>query len=486
MAYIDSKPPGEVEIDTNLLEALVKSWLHAFWVISVLLLSNDVQDLDATEFQDLIVTRRKCLCAVFSIRHYLLENLPDLGILVDDNILGIIFPPSPSKWTNDHLFSPIFTSPKALIAKLQNPASKLQVRSPLGPQPLGTQIEGEAEDFLSLLDLAISSISQFPLLKSQVKNDGEERDLLFKREAEQARGLNSKASQMRVRRIEMSLIDVGREKELRDLRRPLRIGIELRLLRTDLVLSLATAGIKEVKKRVAAIRQGQSLGTLSSTSSEQGEDTKKFLKRYREDTRSASPSHQLESDDEEMIDVKPKIPLLPQGHDSQKDPAEIDSEGPKWEEEAEEELLGCLKFAKSILDQGHSIILTEKLDRSDWLVESQPVIVLDSSSGDSLNIPKHGNDSKASLNNDSDSDTDSDDDESTPSSSEEEEGRDSQPCPLRTLFRLHDRYEEQRLAIWLTLGTGREKMNAFMRGEGGRIGQAWDAMGLGLMIDFDR
>lgn len=56
-------------------------------------------------------------------------------------------------------------------------------------------------------------------------------------------------------------------------------------------------------------------------------------------------------------------------------------------------------------------------------------------------------------------------------------------CPLRTLFALHDRYEEQRLAIWLTLPTSkRGKMTAFMRGgKDGEIGRAWDGLGMNVM-----
>jgi hypothetical protein len=54
------------------------------------------------------------------------------------------------------------------------------------------------------------------------------------------------------------------------------------------------------------------------------------------------------------------------------------------------------------------------------------------------------------------------------------------------LFRLYDRFEEQRLAVWLARPADkREKMSVYMRGSGGRAGDAWDALGLVLLMQYD-
>ena len=137
-----------------------------------------------------------------------------------------------------------------------------------------------------------------------------------------------------------------------------------------------------------------------------------------------------------------------------------------WEDIAEDSLVHCLRVAEGLIEAGRGAVLVGKATREDWPGEGMGMGTL--SCRDSDDAP-------------SDSDSTDDDDE------DEDEEAQSHPCPLRTLFRLVDRFEELRLAIWLCLPPAtRGGMGRFMRGERGRVGSAWDELGLRLMAEYDR
>lgn len=223
-----------------------------------------------------------------------------------------------------------------------------------------------------------------------------------------------------------------------DCRRPLRIGVEAWVLRCDLGLSMATRDINAVKKRALASLARQSEDAKMDKESEEDEDVK-----------------YSESDTEE------------------------DGQGHKWELIGEQALIDCLGVARALMEVRRGGVLSDKVERHDWLAQEIPAQEIPASnrlSGSPL-PPK-----RVDRDPDSDNDTSESDEES-----EDDETVDAYPCPLRTLFRLHDRYEEQRLAIWLSLPQDkRSGMGTYMRGEEGKVGEAWDALGLLLLLDYDR
>jgi hypothetical protein len=201
--------------------------------------------------------------------------------------------------------------------------------------------------------------------------------------------------------------------------RPLRLDIEVGLVKCDLALSMGTVGIKWIKRR--AIRD---------------------LK------------HKGEEEEEE-----------------EEEKEEDQEEGAEWEAIAEEALVRCLETAKELMEEKRGAVLSDTIDQDDWVHDY-----------DSAKPVTH----KKAL---PDPDSDEDSEASSTSSSEDdadEDGQETYPCPLRTLFRLHDRYEEQRLAVWLGLPSDtRPGMGTYLRGGAGRVGEAWDGLGVLLLLDYD-
>lgn len=251
-----------------------------------------------------------------------------------------------------------------------------------------------------------------------------------------------------------------------DASRASRVAFEADILRADLSLSMATAHIRSVKRRA-----GVSDGT------------------------------QIEGLDENGVEVCKKE-------------KEVMKEGAiRWEGLAEDALIECMRTARRLVEEGKSGVLSDEVKREDWVDDgAQPaerpspcsVFVEDFEStgrGDSgkkilnkvgegkndQNGETEGEEGARSDGDESEVHSDSESSESDfASSDEEDEDTLSHPCPLRTLFRLYDRFEEQRLAVWLALpAEKREKMSVYMRGSGGRAGDAWDALGLVLLMQYD-
>ncbi|ODN88856.1 hypothetical protein L198_06658 [Cryptococcus wingfieldii CBS 7118] len=228
--------------------------------------------------------------------------------------------------------------------------------------------------------------------------------------------------------------ELQREKE----NKPLRVKLEVMLAGCDLVLSLANKRIGEVKARAA---------------SKIGRD---------------------EEDEED--DVKPVL----EGVEEEAAVA--------WEGIAEKGLIDSLDLALALAEEGRVNVLANDVQAIDWFgqdIEPTPENVpLPPSPTTSSHSQDPGTKAEIDPPSDSSSDSEFDDDDDDPD--EDPSDNSSHKCPLRSLFALHDRYEEQRLAVWLTLDVGRRgKMTAWMRGEGGKVGEKWDAFGVRVIREFD-
>ena len=157
------------------------------------------------------------------------------------------------------------------------------------------------------------------------------------------------------------------------------------------------------------------------------------------------------------------------------------------EAEVEHALVECLSMARSALDENMMGVLTDHLRKGDWVHESEAEgqdyqTTSSAEQGDKVVKVERMEDETAD-------DSDSEDDSyisSAPSS--DQDMVDLYPsCPLSTLFRLCERFEEMRLAVWLVLPVKhRGLMWVFMRGEEGRVGDVWDQLGQRLLMDMDR
>jgi hypothetical protein len=239
-------------------------------------------------------------------------------------------------------------------------------------------------------------------------------------------------------------------------RRPMRVAIEARMLRCDIAMNMANRDIKAIKAR-ALKRQHAKVVEIESDDESEGEKE--------------------EEDRKPEIDVKPTIleTEAVMKVEAQVEDNKPEGEKVKWEDIVAAALMECLESTRKLLQEKRASVLTSFLDREEWLGSEDT----SSMRHKSLSPLVDGND---------ESDDDSDE------SSDSEEEVETYPCPLRSLLRLHDRYEEQRLAVWLSLPVStRGSMGAYMRGldideenNEENVGRKWDEVGLLLLLDHDR
>jgi len=183
-------------------------------------------------------------------------------------------------------------------------------------------------------------------------------------------------------------------------RRPLRLGMEAKVLMVDLALGMASHHIGAAKARAMAILcKAYEAGDLSV---EEG-------------------GKNLEGQQHEAIEIGEEVG------------------GERWEDLAKEALIGCLSTAKDLTEAGREAVLTETVKRVDWLGLDEQQLA---DENDAIRS-KHTQSSFDSSNADSDSQSEVYTEMSSSGGSDENHGH--HPCPLRTLFRMHDRYEELRL-----------------------------------------
>ena len=368
------------------------------------------------------------------------------------HLVGAIFS---ATLEESYLFAPIFHRPRQLTDEIQHHhiqrsggKKALRDTAPSQPDPVRDH-EEEAEHLIDLLDLFERHVEEYETLPGPTPLNNP-----------------TKLSKAKLKTMDDTAT-----------RRPMRIALETRITKCELATALASADIVNMKARARE--------------------------------KSRSPTPELLSDagssvDSEEVDVKRDIKPDIRNRSSKSyepgpsregdDGGETQGGGIVWDERAEEILYECLNHSCRLLEQRHSAVLTNAPQRSDWLgTDSVAQTHKSPVKGDAA----HVSDSDSDLESESDSDADL-------SSSQ------AGATPLRAIFRLQDRYEELRLAVWLSLPPdSRGKMSAYMRGAptqtqmlkihgpdmgdakfkekiNGRIGEAWDKFGLALLKKFDR
>ncbi|WWC58325.1 uncharacterized protein I303_100865 [Kwoniella dejecticola CBS 10117] len=433
------------------IHKLCQAYLAGIYLISSCLWAIDpstdfVQSKEQTDFKAALP---QCILGFFIVYSLDLDP-PDNGL--DKHLLGSIFTPTATQY---NYLSPLLAHPPRLIADLQSQPTRPIAHSKLKPPmhspvvasfPEST-IEHETSYIVSLLNVYLEGIQNIQSLAGPI----------------------------------MAKNKMMREE---DARRPRRIEMEVQIMRCDLLLSMTTKQIDEVKRRA-----------MNKVQEEDAEDEIEEDEGNRDafETRQTNAGVSVLEDSDE-VDIKPRLSgesdlpfdefLLSAQSASKYGKNRHDDSGIKWEDQAEKSLVQCLESAKQLLDKGRGEVLSSQVEALDWLGQSGVISSEDEKrSTRTSRSPTHVDDpDEASTSDDESEDSFSSETESEPEETEEL----LHPCPLRTIFRLQDRYEEQRLAVWLHLPSAkRGKMGWFMRGEDGRVGAIWDAFGLAALMQFD-
>ena len=371
------------------------------------------------------------------------------------HVLAAIFPPS----TDDtHLLTPVFERPRQLTDEIlhhhvQRSGGKKALRDSAGESSSSDPFKEhgpEAESLLGVLSVFSRLVAGLDTLPLAAQTE------------------MPKTSKAKLKTMD----DQAKY-------RPFRIGLEARIAQCELATALASMDVVNIKIRA----RGKSSSPTPEPLSDAGSS--------------------VDSDDE--VDVKPnlrsqasKSPGVTRTGDDSKDDHGENGDEVMWDEKAEDILYDLLEYSRRLIVDHHTSVLTDTPQRADWL-----------GSPPASHVPRTpatktpGSASEADEESESERgfETDSDLD---PSSSQ------AGPTPLRAIFRLQDRYEELRLAVWLSLPPdSRGKMSAYMRGAptptqmlrvkgpnmgaakfkemmNGRIGEAWDRLGMALLKKFDR
>lgn len=446
---------AQVTMTAGELEELCEGYLRGLHLVSQV----SGQSLSEKDTEGIREVAKQCLVGLGLLSTRLSEP-----ITLHRSIIASLFPHSPGDQTR--FLTPIFQRPKALTDKLQyhhvQRSDTKSASSAPAVEPV-RELEAEAVYQLHLLDGYIEMVAKFETLPAAADDQHKttKAGIKARDEAERAR--------------------------------PLRITLEARLAKCELATALASADIALIKRRAIALHKEESEEAASVASTRSEKDGK-------EEEEDGNDDHESDEEAAERIEQKPVI-TEPEAATPEHSHTTADTrEAERWDDRAQTALLDCLEYAASLIRERHSKVLIEIVDRSDWLDETDAEI-----SGE--RSKKHAEDSETNSEDES-----SDDDSDTDSDSQDDQQASGPHCPapLRAIFRLQDRYEELRLAVWLALPVDfRGKMSAFMRGvptsaelaamrEGGmgeaevlarsrgRIGEAWDHLGLLLLKHYDR
>ena len=302
-------------------------------------------------------------------------------------LLASIFPASTDS-PHGHIV-PVFERARTILTFLQatlRPLAHSKVVSRLSPVPAVTITDADAQEVMSILQGLADDVERGGELSGPVKS-------------------KTKA-----------------QKE-QDKRRPMRIGMDARILRCDIAMSMANRDIKTIKARAKLA---------------------------------------VSSDEEEDVDSR----------------AVVDEEVIKWERIAEQALIQVMELSKDLVENKRGGVLSDAVTRTDWLGDEE-TLSIPASPAKSAKLAEDKD--RAESDDETEDETDEEDDDN------DSDEVDTHPCPLRSVFRLHDRYEEQRLAVWLSLPAAtRPGMGTYMRGDDGAVGEVWDDLGLWLQRSYDR
>lgn len=432
---------GDKEVQGRLDELANGSAAAANMIIRLLWEADG--DKAEMESHDLHIALKQSIGNFFAV-HSLLER--SFATRYDKHILGSILPSIPPY--HQSFLSPIFEQCRRSIASLKAkpscplPQSKLPNSS---LQVLRDRTDTEVTcllGYLQTINDGLSSISEIGSLNSTTFA---------------TKMINAKGKQM----------DQNNEN------RPLRVRMEVMLIMCDLLLSVTNKRMNEVKARAARSMGGEE-------NQEAAEENMKSGDGSRSKSRGKSRSKSVDSMSE--ISTNNVVPFC--AANSVHQPSDTPSCFIEWEVLTEKSLVECLNFATSCAEDDRIAILTKTIVHRGWLGVASLQQKTGTKSKPQSPSPLHPCLSSTNMSDDEDSDLDS----SIISFNSEDEGNQDEDsfyrCPLRALFALHDRYEEQRLAIWLTLPASRRgKMSAFMRGgKDGAVGRAWDGLGMNVIL----
>jgi hypothetical protein len=420
------------------------------YLVAISVVARATFDADRTDTSGLSGTVSQSLRGLFTIHaHYIGSASPHITAhlnAITSSLLAAPHSQPEGDDTSNHLVH-LLTQMREIISHLQHAARASHVKAAvaLSSEDEAGKWEARAIERMEWLRLFADHVRGLGALPAMVKE-------------EEAKG---KAKKVTKKAAKLT------DREAQE--RPMRIAIEADLLRCDLAISMATAKIGEVKWRArAGLSTGQAVvnGVKEALFKEEVvKKEKPILDRKRRALTDESDLGTIVDQDEWEADVPA---------------AKLDSAGEagrKWEDDVDMTLWETLGKVRAILEGKHAEVLVAQIDRSDWLdgpTSPNPLGSTSRSRPPRTDTAASESDASASSSSSSESDSDESEDDL------------SHSCPLRTLFRLHDRYEEQRLAVWLSLPNDqRGKMGAYMRGAEGRVGSAWDAVGLRLLIEFD-
>ncbi|KAK8861740.1 hypothetical protein IAR55_002563 [Kwoniella newhampshirensis] len=470
------------------------------WTVTARDQGSKRDDLEVTEIQDLRTGLLRCIKGFFETRSILDDHhptsqakpKPEFPIMpakveeCDQHILGSIFRPDETIYP---YLACLFVYPRHALKVLRTHPSRPMASLPHTSSPLSAETSPAHETvsdaglswIFDVLNTYLDGLKTLNMLnKSESKEEGEYRHPWYEGDP-----------------MELKWCDATG--------RPLRLGIEVRLLLCDLALSMTTQNMGQVKAR-ALMKFGGEVGEAESDGegdvSDVEEENLRGLNDEEVEVKSEDRLDENESTSKKGCNGE-SLRGPSRQHDSAGD--EVDPpKGVKWEDTLEDIFVQCLETFTSIVTTEQRPILEEDVEALHWVgkhgIAKKPQVDVHDDSSSSLLVeiePLNDDDSQRERvervhdfdDSSSESDFESDDTSVSEYGYKTLNGPEPRWIPLQYIFRLHDRYEEQRLAIWLSLpSSSRGKMAKFMRGENERVGNAWDALGLELLdtLEEDR
>lgn len=435
---------GDKEVQGR-LDKLVKSYAAAGNVIARILWEADGNEGKMSS-HNLHVALKQSIGSFFAVRSMLETSS---AIRYDTHILGSIFPSVPPY--HQSFLSPILEHCRRTITSLKANPSRPLAHSKLpsaAPQLSRGLTDTEVTCLLGYLQTINEGLSNIGKIDS----------------------LNSTPLMGRMAK--------AKEKHMKQENghRLLRVRMEVMSLMCDLLLSMTNKRMNEVKTRAARRLSG-----------EENEETAEEKVEPEASNRSKSRGKSRSKSIDSMPDTNTNNCVSLCAATSTFSSSDTPSSFIEWEVLAEKSLIDCFDFAAYSARNDRIAVLTKSINHSDWLGVTSPQLKAGMKSKSQSPSRSHPCLSSSNMSDDEDFDLDSSTSFISEDENDEDEGS-SCRCPLRTLFALHDRYEEQRLAIWLTLpAPKRGKMTAFMRGgKDGEVGRAWDGLGMSVMSVIGR
>lgn len=497
---------NENEIEKR-LGVLGKAYLHAYGAISRYQTGTaniDGGGISQVDDEELNKAQLDCLQGFFIVYHILSQSatplLPETEAIhhgFTHTILSCLFPyPSPIRPAN--MLSSVFTTPARLISSIQESLRSNHHHhhhhhhsKPQNSSTSPNISQDGALHCLSRLDIFISSVSSMSSLSLPLPPQADPRGPTTAGRKKEAKARLKKQMEMET---EMSVY------------RPLRLVLEAKVARCELVMTMGTCYMVEIRGR--ALKAHEGLGGEDFVKEQStGQQGRRDAEKEEDEEEGEREVDGLDEEDgaEEVDDVKGRPGQVDretdvernndrtsaeEKQDQQREDEDGEADAVRWEELVEESLISLLISAKDLVDSKRQHILIDKLSQSDYLRDLQDEIR--STPSPTSSGPKSASDSQQAFQSDADTDADSDtnsDPDSYSQSDSESESQSSSDSvsdgsltPLQSLFRLQDRYEEQRLAVWLSLPTTtRGGMGRYIRGENGRVGEVWDGLGVNLV-----